>query len=105
MATIVGRTLLGGLRRVELRRTFGQMIALRRYYRDGQAARDPREVRKKKTAEAIGALLSGLSSEDLPAAELIVDYFAEDLVNSVEDPPGPDADSPEAGSEDAPQEF
>jgi hypothetical protein len=84
MATILGGAVLRGLRRGGLPGTLRQMVRLRRYYRSGRAARDPYDERKAKTIKAIATILARISGEDLPAAELIVDYFAEDLARSVE---------------------
>lgn len=60
------------------------MAALRRYYRSRHAAREPYEERKSKSAQALAGILVNISGEDLPAAELIVEHFAEDLARSVE---------------------
>lgn len=86
MATILGRALLSGLRRADLPATLHRMVGLRRYYRSGAAACDPYEERKAKSAEAIASILANFQGEDLPAAARIVDYYAEDLARSVEDP-------------------
>ncbi len=94
MATILGRAVVGGLRRSDLLGTLRLMVGLRRYYRSGAAARDPYEERKAKTTEAISAVLAALSGEDLPAAKLIVEYFAEDLAHSVETEPPLGEDRP-----------
>jgi hypothetical protein len=84
IATILGRAVLSGLRRSDLRGTIRQMAALRRYYRSGRAAHDPYEERKLKSAQALAAILVSLSGEELPAAELIVEHFAEDRARSAE---------------------
>jgi hypothetical protein len=84
MATILGRAVLSGLRRSDLIATLRRMADLLRYYRSGRAARDPFEERKSRSARALAAILGDLSGEDLPAAELIVEHFAEDLARSVE---------------------
>lgn len=84
MATILGRAVLSGLRRSDLPGTIRRMAALRRYYSSGGAARDTYEERMSKSARALAAILTDLSGEDLPAAEMIVEHFAEELARSVE---------------------
>lgn len=86
-ATMLIGAALRNLRRAHVGIMLRQVLDLRRYYRSGRAASDSYAERKTKTTRAIAVLLKTFGGQDLAGADLIIQHFAEELANSVENEP------------------
>jgi hypothetical protein len=86
VAAMAGRHAIRSLRWTRIGGALRSLIALRRYYDTGQAARDKYPERKARTRSAISEVLEVLDSGvPAPQRDLILDHFAEALAKPLDD--------------------